>query len=187
MTCSARDCGGIGRFGALRNDSFQLQATGILIKGLAAPDLVIAEVQRRARTRKQLAEALLAFRKRPRADGLAIEVQEIEQEKDQGLGVARIGRGLDQAEGGRAVGPDKPGARQQPDRAQPGMHPVPVEFYFVEPIRPVRRLVDQFGELWFDPTGERRRFGAPPSHERSSHVFSAITRIRRSTSVRSTR
>jgi hypothetical protein len=32
------------------------------------------------------------------------------------------------------------------------MHPVAVVFEFVQPFRPVRRLVDQFGELRFDPT-----------------------------------
>ena len=63
--------------------------------------------------------------------------------------------------------PVEPGAGQEPDRAtvQPGMHPIAVEFDFVEPLRPFRRLVDEFGELRFDPTGERRRFGAPTSGE----------------------
>jgi hypothetical protein len=67
----------------------------------------------------------------------------------------------------------QPGARQQPDRAavQPGMHPVSVEFEFVQPLRPFRRLVDQFGELRFDPGRQRRRFGAPASDERSRYVF----------------
>jgi nucleotidyltransferase/DNA polymerase involved in DNA repair len=45
----------------------------------------------------------------------------------------------------------------------------------VEPLRPFRRLVDQLGELRFDPAGERRRFGAPPSRERSCHVLDTIT------------
>ena len=60
-----------------------------------------------------------------------------------------------------------PGAGQQPDRApvEPGMHPVAVEFDLVQPIRPVRRVVDQFGELRFHPIRQRRRFGAP-SRER---------------------
>ena len=41
--------------------------------------------------------------------------------------------------------------RGEPDRApvQLGMHPVAVEFDFMEPVRPVRRLVDQSGELRF--------------------------------------
>ena len=38
-------------------------------------------------------------------------------------------------------------------------------------IRPIGRLVDQFGEFWFYPTGERRRLGATSSAERSRHVF----------------
>ena len=69
--------------------------------------------------------------------------------------------------------PVEAGAGQQPDRAtvQPRMHPIAVEFDFVQPFRSVRRLVDEFGELRFDPTGERRRLGAPPSAERSRHVF----------------
>jgi hypothetical protein len=33
------------------------------------------------------------------------------------------------------------------------------------------RLVDQFGQLRFDPTGERRRFGAPASGGRPGPVF----------------
>jgi hypothetical protein len=51
------------------------------------------------------------------------------------------------------------------------MHPVAVEFELVQPFRSVRRRVDQFGELRFDPTGERRRFGASASGERSGPVF----------------
>ena len=51
--------------------------------------------------------------------------------------------------------PVEPGAGQQADRGpvQPGMHPVAVEFDFVQPLRPIGRLVDQLGELRFDPTG----------------------------------
>ena len=51
------------------------------------------------------------------------------------------------------------------------MHPIAIEFELVQPFRSVRRLVDQFGELRFDPTGERRHLGATPSAERSRHVF----------------
>ena len=71
------------------------------------------------------------------------------------------------------MGPVEAGAGQQPDRApvQPRMHPVAVEFEFVQPLRPVRWLVDQFGELRFHPGGQRRRLGAPSSGERSRHVF----------------
>ena len=63
--------------------------------------------------------------------------------------------------------PVEPGAGQQPDRApvQPGVHPVAVEFDFVEPVWPVGRLVDDLGELRFDPAGKRRRFVPPPSCE----------------------
>src|ERR1700747_2462670 len=46
-----------------------------------------------------------------------------------------------------------------------------VEFDLEQPIRRIGRLVDQFGELRFDPTGERGRLGATPSAERSRHVF----------------
>jgi hypothetical protein len=96
--------GRVGRIGALRDDPLQLQGAGMVVEGPAAPDLMIAVLQRRAGVRQQFVEALLPLRKRPRADGLVIEVQEVEQEKDQGLGVARVGRGLNQAERGRAVG-----------------------------------------------------------------------------------
>jgi hypothetical protein len=44
--------------------------------------------------------------KRPRADGFAIEVEEVEQEKDKGVAVPCIRCGLDQAERGRAIGAD---------------------------------------------------------------------------------
>src|SRR5262249_34831064 len=69
--------------------------------------------------------------------------------------------------------PVKPGAGQQPDRApvQLGMHPVAVEFDFMEPVWPVGRLVDQLGELRFDPAREHRCLGAPPVVERSQHVL----------------
>ena len=60
--------------------------------------------------------------------------------------------------GGYLCVQSQPGAGQQPDRApvQPGMHPVPVEFDFVQPLRPFRRLVDEFVKLRFYPTGQRR-------------------------------
>ncbi len=51
------------------------------------------------------------------------------------------------------------------------MHPVAVELELVQPLRPIGRLVDQLGELRFNPTGERRRLGATPSAEWSCHVF----------------
>src|SRR6201984_1648472 len=45
--------------------------------------------------------------------------------------------------------------RELPDSApvQAGLHPMAVEFDFMEPNRPFRRLVDELGELRFDPTG----------------------------------
>jgi hypothetical protein len=46
------------------------------------------------------------------------------------------------------------------------MHPVAVEFDFMQPFRPFWWLVDQSGELRFDPVRERRRLGASPSRER---------------------
>jgi hypothetical protein len=54
------------------------------------------------------------------------------------------------------------------------MHSVAVEFDFVQPFRPFRRLVDQFGELRFYPIGEHHRFGAPDYRERSCHVLDTI-------------
>jgi hypothetical protein len=54
------------------------------------------------------------------------------------------------------------------------MHPVAVEFDFVQPLRPIGRLVNEFGELRFDPAGERRRLGTTPSAERSRHVLVSI-------------
>jgi hypothetical protein len=70
----------------------------MVVKGPPAAGLVIAEVQRRARARQQRAKALLPFFKRFRADGFAIEVEEIEQNKDERIAVARIRCVLDQAE-----------------------------------------------------------------------------------------
>jgi hypothetical protein len=40
------------------------------------------------------------------------------------------------------------------------MHPVAVEFELVQPLRSVRRLVNKFGELRFDPGRQRRRLSA---------------------------
>ena len=71
------------------------------------------------------------------------------------------------------VRPVKPGAGQKPDRApiQAGVHPVAVEFDFMQPLWPFGCLVDEPGELRFDPAGERRCLGAPPVVERSRHVL----------------
>jgi hypothetical protein len=57
-------------------------------------------------TRQQNAKALLPLLKRPRAKGFAIEVEEIEQEEDERIAVAGVRCVLDEAERGRAVGPD---------------------------------------------------------------------------------
>jgi hypothetical protein len=54
---------------------------------------------------------------------------------------------------------------------QTGVHSVTVELDFVQPVRTLGRLLDEPGELRFDPTGERRRLGATPSGERARHVF----------------
>jgi hypothetical protein len=52
--------------------------------------------------------------------------------------------------------PVEPRAGQGPNRAsiQPGMHAVTVELDFVQPFRPVRRFVDELGELRSDPLGQ---------------------------------
>jgi hypothetical protein len=74
------------------------------MKRAAVPDLVIAVVQGRVRVRKQGGEPRLPLDQRPRTEIFAVEVQKIEQEEDQRGGVAAVGRGLDHAEGGDAVG-----------------------------------------------------------------------------------
>src|SRR6516164_10317723 len=67
---------------------------------------MITVLQRRVRLRQERMETLLPLLDRFRADGFAVEVEQVEQKKDQSGGVPRIRRVLDQAEGGRAVGPD---------------------------------------------------------------------------------
>jgi hypothetical protein len=130
-------------------------------------------------------------------------VKQIEQEEDEGVGIAAIRGRLHQAERTRTIGadaaklavkvsllgiergydrrnrrilmcPTQAPAGQQPDCAaiQPGMHPVPVELDFVQPCGPFRRLVDQFGELRFDPVRRRSRRGASATRERTRHVSS---------------
>jgi hypothetical protein len=167
----------------------------MVVESPAAPDLMITELERRTRARQQRAKALALFLERPRADGLAVEMEEVKREKDERIAVPCVRCILDQAERARAIGTDtaqlaieislpcrercnrygdgrvfvgpvKPDAGQQPDRApvQPGMHPVPVEF------RPFWRLVDQFGELRFDPIRQRGRLRPLPSQQR--HVTS---------------
>jgi hypothetical protein len=50
------------------------------------------------------------------------------------------------------------------------MHAIAVELDLVQPVRPVRRLVDKLGELWLDPLRERG-FGATPACGGSRHVL----------------
>ena len=59
----------------------------MVVDGPAAPDLMIAELKGDARMRQQFAEAFLPLRKRPRADGFAIEVEEVKQEKNKSIAV----------------------------------------------------------------------------------------------------
>jgi hypothetical protein len=177
----------------------------------AAPDLVVAELQRRTCLRQKLPKPLLPLLDRLRTDSLAVEMQQVEQEKDECLAVPGVRCILDQAEGGRAVRPDaaqfpveigllgrerryrrrygrvfmrpvKPGARQQPNGAavQPCMHAVAIELDFMEPFRPVRRLVDQLGELRLHPGGQRHRLPAPPFIKRSHRQIRAAYAKRRS-------
>jgi len=68
------------------------------------PGLVIAVVQRGRRIRQQGGKPRFALDKRLRAKIFAVEIQKIEQEEDQRRGVAAVGRGLDHAEGGDAIG-----------------------------------------------------------------------------------
>ena len=63
-------------------------------------------MQRRTYVRQQGAQAFFPLCNRHRGDRFAIEVQEIEQEKDERFAVAAVRCVLDQAERGGAVGPD---------------------------------------------------------------------------------
>jgi hypothetical protein len=76
----------------------------MVVEGLAAPDLMIAEMQGRALSGQHNAKALLALLKRPCAKGFAVEMEEVEQEKDESIAVTGVRCVLDQAERGRAVG-----------------------------------------------------------------------------------
>jgi len=57
---------------------------------------------------------------------------------------------------------------QQPGGApvQPGMHPVAVEFDFMQPLRSVGWLVDELGALRFDPIRQRSRLRRLLSQQR---------------------
>ena len=76
----------------------------MIVESPPAPDLVIAEMQRRACIRQQNAQALLALPKWHRGNRLAIEMEEVEQEKDESAAVAGVRCVLDQAERRGAVG-----------------------------------------------------------------------------------
>ena len=68
------------------------------------PDPVIAEMQGRAYIGQQRAQAFLALRNRHRGGRFAIEMEQIEQEKDERLAVAGVRCVPDQAERGGAIG-----------------------------------------------------------------------------------
>jgi hypothetical protein len=78
----------------------------MVVESPPAPDLVIAEVQRRAYIGQQEAQGFLPLRKLQRGNRFAIEVEEIEQEKDESAAVASIRCVLDQAKRRGAIGPD---------------------------------------------------------------------------------
>jgi hypothetical protein len=63
-------------------------------------------MQRRRGARQQFGDPRLALDQRPRADIVAVEMQKVENEVHQPGRVAGIGRGLDHAERGDAVGGD---------------------------------------------------------------------------------
>ena len=65
---------------------------------------MIAVVQGWSRLWQQAGETLLALDQGPRADILAVEMEEIEQKKHEAGSVAGVGRELDHAERGDAVG-----------------------------------------------------------------------------------
>jgi hypothetical protein len=74
----------------------QLAGPGIELR--AAPDLVIAVLQRRARIRQKASEAFLPLQQRRRTDRVAIEIEEVEYEEDERGGVVGIRCCLNQAE-----------------------------------------------------------------------------------------
>jgi hypothetical protein len=78
------------------------------------------------------------------------------------------------------VRPVEPGAGQKVHRAaiEARMHAVAVELDFVQPVRPIRRLVDELGELWLDPLRQTGRSGA-----RTGVLPAALCRERRTMTV----
>ena len=83
--------------------------------------------------------------------------------------------------------PVEPGAGQQSDRAtvEARMHPVAVELELVQPFRSVRRLVDQFGELRFDPGANRDREFADSSLEGAGFEPSVPRRMEKTRGAKS--
>jgi hypothetical protein len=81
---------------------------------------------------------------------LAVEIGLARPERRHGIGDRRI-----------FVCPVEPGSRQQPrgTAIEARMHAVAVELDFVQPIQPVRRRVDELGQLRPDPF---RHSGAGP-------------------------
>jgi len=71
---------------------------------------------------------------------------------------------------------------QEPKRApiQPRPHPVAVELDFMEPLGPVRRRVDQFGELRLNRRRQSGGLGAqpPPRDGVIAQVRSSAPRLR---------
>jgi hypothetical protein len=76
--------------------------------------------------------------------------------------------------------PVEAGARKQPHVAavEPGVHAVAVELDFVQPLRPVRRRVDELGQLRPDPFRQSGS-GAAPACYRPRHAGSANSLLRR--------
>jgi len=60
-------------------------------------------LQGRGDGRQKISKTLLSLRYRRRTDHLTIEVEEVEQEEDESVGVARIRSRLDQAERGLPI------------------------------------------------------------------------------------
>ena len=96
--------GDIGRIAAFRDDAFDFRGAGLSVKSRAEADLVIAVLQGGFRRGQQTGEPLLAFDQRALGEILAVEIKKIEQEEDETGGVAGVGRQLDHAERGDAVG-----------------------------------------------------------------------------------
>ena len=95
--------GGVGRVDPLRDDPFDFKRAGMIVEGPPVRDLVIAVVQTGTCIGQQGAKALLPLAERFRGDGFAIEVQDIEEEKDERVGVTGVRCVLDQAKRRDAV------------------------------------------------------------------------------------